>query len=404
MGACMGRSAVHPDVDEQKHEVDGKASRAKHEAAETTLQADKLMERFDANKDGVLSLEEVRELMSVELNETELAMEKLMELIDTDHDGKVGLNELRVFLRWYQPGNPDKEVRTKSALIIIDVQNDFISGSLANPYHAEEIVPVINDLRSAFDLVVVSLDWHPHHHCSFVESANDGQLALAAEHQANESFAAFTVVKLAADADRPEHEQALYPRHAVQDTDGARSRSRLTFACTHPLTRVSMFCDAGAACHRLLETHDSDPRIYKGTNPNIDSYSAFFDNCRANDTGLTELLTRHGITHVYCCGLVFDICVKSSALHGAEMGFKVSVIEDACRPLDQGNVDRVRDELKSAGVEILTAAEAKMAAAAERGSLLNMQQFLSDARVCRDAKRLHAQMPLAAHSRLSQSS
>ena len=64
---------------------------------------------------------------------------------------------------------------------------------------------------------------------------------------------------------------------------------------------------------------------------NIDSYSAFFDNCKAHDTGLAALLEAHGVTDVYCCGLVYDICVKSSALHGAEMGFNVTVIEDACR-------------------------------------------------------------------------
>ena len=73
-----------------------------------------------------------------------------------------------------------------------------------------------------------------------------------------------------------------------------------------------------------------DPRIHKGTKPNIDSYSAFFDNCKAHDTGLAALLEAHGVTDVYCCGLVYDICVKSSALHGAEMGFNVTVIEDAC--------------------------------------------------------------------------
>ena len=170
----------------------------------------------------------------------------------------------------------------------------------------------------------------------------------------------------------------------------------------------------------------TDPKIYKGTRPNIDSYSAFFDNCKANDTGLTALLEAEGVTDVYCCGvssgeptrisrrqewpaaspqlalllprdagslapspaarrsrgaapvrysrrlssaqlvtdiyshltvpcgttrlaqLVTDICVKSSALHGAEMGFHVSIIEEACRPLDEANVPAVKEELRKA--------------------------------------------------------
>ena len=89
----------------------------------------------------------------------------------------------------------------------------------------------------------------------------------------------------------------------------------------------------------------NDPRIHKGTKPNIDSYSAFFDNCKANDTGLTALLSDEGITDVFVCGLVFDICVKATAIHGAEMGFSVSVVEDACRPLDPNNNKDVKAEL-----------------------------------------------------------
>ena len=82
--------------------------------------------------------------------------------------------------------------------------------------------------------------------------------------------------------------------------------------------------------------------VYKGQKANIDSYSAFFDNCKANDTGLTKQLEDAGVTDVYCCGLVFDICVKSSALHGAENGFRVSVIEDACKPLNETEAGAVQ--------------------------------------------------------------
>eukprot|EP00913_Durusdinium_trenchii_P020391 g19155.t1 len=95
--------------------------------------------------------------------------------------------------------------------------------------------------------------------------------------------------------------------------------------------------------------------VYKGQKHNIDSYSAFFDNCKANDTGLTKQLEDAGVTDVYCCGLVFDICVKSSALHGAEMGFRVSVIEDACKPLNEKDVEPTKSVLHEAGVRVLSA-------------------------------------------------
>lgn len=140
-------------------------------------------------------------------------------------------------------------------------------------------------------------------------------------------------VRLRGDADRPEHSQMVYPRHAVQDTWGGK-------------------------CVEGLVLAEADRHIYKGTKPNIDSYSAFFDNCKANDTGLSAMLESAGITHVYCCGLVFDICVKSTALHGAELGFHMCVIEDACRPLDHANDEATRATLKEAGVRVISANEA----------------------------------------------
>ena len=167
-----------------------------------------------------------------------------------------------------------------------------------------------------------------------------------------------------------------------------------------------------------------DPRIHKGTKPNIDSYSAFFDNCKANDTGLTALLEAEGVTDVFVCGLVFDICVKVSpnpnhpipnlnpnlnpkpnpdpkpnpnpnqatAVHGAEMGFSVSVIEDGCRPLDPKNNKDVKAELAAAGVSVISAGEAAQFARANAGAPKPLHEVLSAAHQSRGAHHVLAKL------------
>ncbi|CAL1138534.1 unnamed protein product [Cladocopium goreaui] len=256
-------------------------------------------------------------------------VDDFMNEFDADKSGTIGLNELHAFLRFYDSSS--KTMRRKTALLVIDVQNDFISGTLA-VQTSEGIVPTINQMRDQFDCVVISYDWHPHEHCSFVESANAGKVAMK-ETESVGKLKAFTQVTLLGDADRAEHPQMLYPRHAVQNTWGGE-------------------------CHKDLVVKPEDMSVYKGKKANIDSYSAFFDNCKANDTGLTKQLEDAGVTDVYCCGLVFDICVKSSALHGAEMGFRVSVIEDACKPLSESEVLPTKKVLNEAGVRVLTSAQA----------------------------------------------
>ena len=112
------------------------------------------------------------------LGTQELSKEELSELVtqfDSDQNGTIGLNELRAFLRCYNPES--KTIQRKTALLVIDVQNDFISGSLA-VQNSETIVKVINQIRDKFDCVVISYDWHPQDHCSFVESANDGKVKI----------------------------------------------------------------------------------------------------------------------------------------------------------------------------------------------------------------------------------
>jgi len=207
-------------------------------------------------------------------------------------------------------------------------------------------------------------------HCSFVESVNAGNVPIV---EALQEFAPFSSVTLQGDPDRVEHKQTLYPRHAVQHS-------------------------AGSACHTDLVLKDSDDTIYKGTKANIDSYSAFFDNCKANDTGLTAILEAKGVTDVYCCGLVFDICVKSTALHGAEMGFRVSVIEDACKPLSNANVEATKSELAAGGVAVVSVAEMRRAISKQRDYTL--EEYMTYVHKGKPAQQIHnaLQPSLSSHA------
>jgi nicotinamidase/pyrazinamidase len=241
--------------------------------------------KYDKDGNGHLQLSEMKEFFTEAFpgHNSEAKMQAMMQAIDLDGDSTVGLNEMRAFLQCYDPNK--HTIKMKTALVIIDVQNDFITGTLANPYGAQSIIPLINKIRDLFDVVVISSDWHPNEHCSFVESVNAGKVAIVEDEQDKQgsswspfateqrNLAAFTMVTLKGDKDCAEHQQMLYPRHAVQDSQGA-------------------------ACHKDLVLKDSDDQIYNGTKANIDSYSAFFDNCKANDTGLTAILDAKGVTDV----------------------------------------------------------------------------------------------------------
>jgi nicotinamidase/pyrazinamidase len=340
-------------------------------AAESPKHASKAQstfKKYDKNCDGTLDKTELANYFTDAFPDfdTQGHIDELMQLLDLRGDGKIHENELKAFVRHYDAGK--KTIKTVTALVIIDVQNDFITGSLANPFEAVNIVPLINGLRDKFDHVVISYDWHPQEHCSFVESAKNGTTALVDPVPLVEGWkdklTPLTMVKLAGDADRPEHDQCMFPRHAVQNTEGGK-------------------------CHSDLIVKDEDIKVYKGTKPNIDSYSAFFDNCQANDTGLTAALEAKGVTDVYCVGLVFDFCVKSSALHGVEQGFNCSIIEDATRPFLKDMVPAVKEELAKAGVELFNSDEA-MRRLTESPKEMTLEQYMARAQKCRAAKQIHA--------------
>lgn len=198
------------------------------------------------------------------------------------------------------------------ALIIVDIQNDFLpKGSLAVE-KGDEIIPIINHIQNKFDLVIATQDWHPEKHKSF-----------AANHKAKNTFDVINLNGL---------EQVLWPNHCVQGTFGAEFSSALD------TTNISVI-------------------IRKGMNPEIDSYSGFFDNGKRNNTGLLGLLNDKNVSEVYICGLAADYCVYYTAKDAATHGFKTYYLEDVVKAISQENYQKCKEELRALGVDFINSNE-----------------------------------------------
>lgn len=201
----------------------------------------------------------------------------------------------------------------RSALIAVDVQLDFCPGGALAVSGGDAVVAPINRLASSFGTVVLTQDWHPVGHLSF-----------AANHPGAEPFSTIQM---------PYGTQVLWPTHCVQGSPGA-------------------------GFHPDLALDAADVVIRKGANPEIDSYSAFFENDRKTATGLSGYLADRGVEEVWLAGLATDFCVGFSALDAARLGFRVVLVEDACRAIDlDGSLARMMGEMRAAGVEIRAAAE-----------------------------------------------
>ena len=195
------------------------------------------------------------------------------------------------------------------ALIIVDLQNDFLpGGSLAVP-DGNRIIPVINELSQDFDLVFTTQDWHPANHCSFAASHQNARIGD----------------RILVD----DTEQILWPVHCVQNTQGAELAADL-----RPKVVAA--------------------RIHKGTDPRVDSYSGFFDNQRKRATDLEALLRQHGVGDLTIVGLATDYCVKATVLDARDLGFQVTVYESACRAVNLSPADGANAlaAMRKAGVRI----------------------------------------------------
>lgn len=194
------------------------------------------------------------------------------------------------------------------ALIVIDVQNDFCPGGALEVPQGDEILRGINALMSEFDAVVLTQDWHPAGHSSFASS-----------HEGNSPYEVVTM---------PYGPQVLWPDHCIQGSIGAQF-------------------------HPDLQTDRADLIIRKGYSPDIDSYSAFFENDHRTPTGLEGYLRTRGIERLTMVGLALDFCVNFSAVDAAKLGFKVDVREDLCRAIDlDGSLAKSREGMRAAGVTL----------------------------------------------------
>lgn len=196
-----------------------------------------------------------------------------------------------------------------TALLVIDLQNDFCPGGALAVPEGDAVMPVVNRLASAFDHVLVTQDWHPPDHRSF-----------ASQHEGKQPY---DTVELSYG------EQTLWPDHCVQGTPGA------DFHPGFDRSRIELV-------------------LRKGFRPEIDSYSAFRENDGETPTGLTGYLRERGIERLVLAGLATDFCVKWSAEDARREGFRVTVVEDAVRGIDLGgSVAAAWSAMREAGADVV---------------------------------------------------
>lgn len=195
-----------------------------------------------------------------------------------------------------------------NALIITDIQYDFLPGRPLGVPYGDQIIPVVNRLQAAFPLIVATQDWHPANHVSF-----------ASNHNGKKVFDRVLIHGM---------EQILWPDHCVQGTRGAQ------------------FSDD-------LDQNAIEAVFRKGMNREIDSYSAFFDNEHKKATGLSDYLKGRGVKRVFLTGLAGDFCVGFSALDALQEGFETLLIEDATRAIDAKGFEAIKKKIVKKGGRVI---------------------------------------------------
>ncbi len=198
------------------------------------------------------------------------------------------------------------------ALIIIDLQYDFLPGGALEVENGDIIIPVINSISPKFDLVIATQDWHPENHRSFASN--------------NTGAKPFETIELNG------MDQIMWPDHCVQGSEGA---------------------DLSAE----LDTKPVEAIFRKGMDPEIDSYSGFYDNHHKKATGLAGYLRARDVKRVFISGLAADVCVYFSLKDAVKEGFETYLIDDGVRALDDEKYIEQKKELTDMGVKIISSAD-----------------------------------------------
>jgi nicotinamidase/pyrazinamidase len=211
-------------------------------------------------------------------------------------------------------------ITATDALIVIDVQNDFCPGGALAVPEGDAVIEPIHQVAPYFSHILLTQDWHPANHASFARSHTGAQ--------------PFETIQLAYGT------QTLWPPHCVQGT-------------------------TGADLHPALKLTQAELILRKGFRPQIDSYSAFYENDRTTATGLAGYLAERGITRIFLAGLAYDFCVGYSALDARRLSLPAFVIRDACRAINlNGSVAAIEAGFAAAGVEVISSPELETASAA----------------------------------------
>lgn len=316
--------------------------------AEVWQTANEVLAKFAKNKDGGLNFEEFKELClelfgADEVGRHENKVSDIFETLDVNGDGNIKNEEWETcFNKWIKVVlNPVK------VFLVVDVQNDFISGTLALKdlglgQDGTDVLEPINNLikECQWDKVIYSLDWHPPNHIGFYDNLHMRELHPNSEVKKGDAKPFDTVLFL-----KPELEQKLWPVHCVFDTWGAQ-------------------------LHKDLFIASDAVQVRKGQDPEMDSYSAFFDNQGEKATDLPRILEDLGATDIYMCGLAYDVCVCSSCLDGLRLGYRVALVENCCCGVELMQMAEARRKIIDAGGLVIQAEQVKDYVGGTRRSLV----------------------------------
>ena len=195
-----------------------------------------------------------------------------------------------------------------NALILIDIQNDFLSGGSLEVPKGDEIIDNVNFIMDNYNIVVATKDWHPKDHISFASNHKNKNVGQ--------------IIKI------NNLDQMLWPDHCIKDSKGSEFPKKLN---SHKIHKI----------------------FYKGVDSDIDSYSGFYDNGKIRSTGLSNFLKKSNINQVDIVGLATDYCVKYSSIDAYNEGFKTKVLCCCVRGISVETTETAFKEMKDMGISII---------------------------------------------------